>query len=1437
MLELLYNITLQRERSHIMIKDYKFKNIEKYLKKDVENGHEILDIFSSLTDAAIIFSPIIFGPQLLPLLELLDVKDKLFNLGHKVFDFISQKIEPNYLERMEQIEAAYALICYTAYFDSLNELIPRKTIKLLKKYYNDKIVLLDKNANVSNKKNNITTTTDICCEVFYADHITSFPQIEEQLLIVYKRVSNNLTKIIGEAEIFDNDEEGFEKLKTKIESLPQKAIKNYKSQYLKLSDEFSDFALFAQLQNFHGIHKSIENNKTAIDLLVDNTNKIDVGLRELSNIVNSISTNYSLIQVQDIVDDLNTKYHSIIEEPIITDKEIKSDNESLRVSFPKIKDAFIPQSYKCMIYQNKNIHLEDKIEWDELPIRNDLNKFFVEYLYSPDSIDYPLLILGHPGSGKSLLTKVLSAQLMSNSYTVIRIPLREVNAEAGFDVLVEEQIKKLTNRSLSTQGYGGFAKQFKEKPLTIILDGYDELLQAKGDIFSSYIERVKTFQQDQKGLKRPVRIIITSRITLIDKARIPINSTILRLMEFDSEQRETWINIWNSINSNYFLSSSIKPFALPESEVGTKSKVIELAKQPLLLLMLALYDSEANELAQTSNIKRTELYDNLLRRFVRRERSRYVDCFSDLSIKEQEIIIDEEMNRLGVAAIGMYNRRDVVIKSKQLENDLGLFDAHRNVFTKTNRGLQESDSVLGSFFFVHQSTAKDIEAHSEKTESAYEFLHNTFGEFLAADFILRKTINEVKDIYVDRKYKSSGLATKLSNPDAYNSSWFYCLMFVPLYSRPVVLEMLREHMPKALERMLSLNGNEISITYNDFIDNLTYLVKNQLNMILNTRSAPSVMQNGIVSDRDIPLIGYLSIYSLNLIILVCSLCRDGFIFDETKFKNSENKEKDSKPWDKLASLWKTWFSYDDLTGLSVILNARRKDETTVYIRCNDKFESIRYEQSIDILLCVSSTLADNLTTGLSGIQTERFSEIAHMDTRYILNMLSNENEYLYFSYLLKLVRREINGLTSKLSFYNKPCIDFKNVNHLINVLISDKRILNTKIDIYLEFFEIIEMCLHRDLIYISLKKELIKTISRIIDTFRRSFKKKRTPEIMCGIRVLRLLSNTNEIIQIDRGTDNFYVKDWMYNLEWDDSVERSMHYYASRYLSANRLSMYEFEGSDTDYRRAFISSVEMSSSLSPSEKAKMLELFTIPENYETYLKINPDLLTYAILVLINNTDMTKDNTPEYFDSFLSSSINLLSKIGIYLFGFDALTNLIKIAKSLNNRFAIESIKEIIIKQLFRNRNRNDSFLLILYRYPKFISNLLDLLPDFFIENETILYGDFYRWKKIPIENSKKILYFISCYRKITMLFDNRINNEIYDFLKFIKRSIEASDYTIDLNTITYKQIDDLIWFISISINKHQALNVIEKLQDYKKIFNDASTDYHIKITLSQLINK
>lgn len=505
---------------------------------------------------------------------MLDIKDRLFSLGHKVYDFIAQKVELDYIDRMDQIKAAYALICYTAYFDVLQDALPSNVRKKIKLNLEKKKEFVEEAIEGDNALIPSSTPTDVHCKIYYADHLTSFSNIKEQLLTVYERITKNLIKMISESSVFDKDKkkekQELEELTLELKKLPEKAIEVYEKQYLFLADQFNDFALFAQLKNFESIHHAVDKNKNALDLLFDTTKRIDVGLNNLNSLINSISTNYSAIQAQDIVDDLKKAYIATIEEPIIDDKEIKSDTENISLKFPKIVDAFIPQSYKCLSYQQKNTKLKDSSVWKQVPTERDLDKFFVEYLYSPDSIDYPLIILGQPGSGKSLLTKVLSAQLMSSSYTVIRIPLREVNADDGIDVLVEDQIKKVTNRSLATQGYGGFAKQFSEKPLIIILDGYDELLQAKGDVFSGYLEKIRTFQQDQKTLKRPVRVIVTSRITLIDKARIPLNSTILRLMEFDSSQRQTWINIWNNINADYFETSSIEPFTLPSKEKGKK---------------------------------------------------------------------------------------------------------------------------------------------------------------------------------------------------------------------------------------------------------------------------------------------------------------------------------------------------------------------------------------------------------------------------------------------------------------------------------------------------------------------------------------------------------------------------------------------------------------------------------------------------------------------------------------------------------------------------------------------------------------------------------------------------------------------------------------------------------------------------------------------------
>ncbi len=1414
----------------MMIKDYKFTDIEKYLKSDKDIGKDILEAFERLFEVAVLFCPVVHGISIVPLLEILEVKNKVFDLGHKVYDYVTEKNQSDYIARAEQIKVAYALICYTAYFDTLEVYLPKEFIKKIVSQFKNNEILIKTTDNIENDQKISENKTNIHCNIFMADHITSFCDIKEQLSIEYKRVTNNLIKMIEDSIFFQESQENnsleFEHIKQILGSLPDKAIVVYEAQYLKLADKFNDFALFAQLQNFEGINSAMKKNQDALNLLASTTQKIDIGLNNLNDIVNSMSANYGAIQSQDIVDDLQKQYASIIQEPIINDKEIKPDSEIISLKYPKIVDAFIPQSYKCLSYKQKEIKLENASVWDQLPLQEDLDKFFIKYLCSPESIDWPLIILGQPGSGKSLLTKVLSAQLMSNTYTVIRIPLREVNAQDGIDILVEDQIRKLTNRSLTSTGYGGFASQFKEKPLLIILDGYDELLQAKGDVYSGYLERVRKFQQDQKLLNRPVRIIITSRITLIDKARIPLDSTVLRLMEFSPEQQKKWIDIWNDINNEYFNQKQIKPFCLPIK--GKKSNIGELAEQPLLLLMLALYDSEANELAKVNEIKKTELYDNLLRRFVRRERRRYVVGFEDKSFEEQEKIIDQEMNRLGVVAIGMYNRQGVVIKSEQLEKDLDIFNAHRNDGSAQYLSLKESESVLGGFFFIHRSMAKDEDAHSENSDSAYEFLHNTFGEFLAADFILRNTINEVSDIYVDRAFKKAGLENKLSNPDALNKGWFYCLMFVPLYSRPVVIEMLREHAAKAMQRALSINNSSINLTKEVFIENLVFLIKNQLKMVLNTRNTPEVMRNGILFDRDISLLGYLSIYSLNLIILATTLCETGFSFDEEEYKPLDSKELNIKPWDRLASMWKAWFLPADLMGLSAILKAHRKSKTVIFIEYNHRFKTTQYEQPIDILLCISSTLADDLLVALTGLHSQRFAEITHMDVNEICRLLKMQNENIYVQYLISLLRKELNKLALKKEQLYVLEDNYLDINRLIVKIIDEVNIYHINWDTQLVLFEIFESCLVYNVLFASTCRKLFGKLSELVVD----------PDAMLTWRDNFLRDSINIKIY------NLLIKckkSWM--LDGDKLIIRTpflkRQYFTSReydYLSNKYMGEYVLDGSSMNigYREEYqgynmhhtsLQNLVHNSVIIRKDYIKrILRKYFVEENLDILICTNLELASEVAIIWMKSFGMHSKETNKILDLFLKKSIKQFYNIGIEYFSLNAIINVVIVARNLDESY-LNDIRKILYKKILGRHI--GVFWALVSLYPDFICKLYDVLPEIFYDLFGKVQSLKYHSKSVQYIIPKKIFKYIKVFRIICEAcrienFDLKIESvDLHMFSQNIQNVLHESRYIeeMDLDRITVEQLDDLIWYVQIVGDKVVLKKIEKRMSQYPNFDN------------------
>lgn len=665
-------------------------------------------------------------------------------------------------------------------------------------------------------------------------------------------------------------------------------------------------------------------------------------------------------RAQEIAESLENHYEARINEPIIENKE-DSPLGQPRLIFPSVREAFIPQSFRVLRYLDKSQHLEEDATW-KLSRRNDLGAFLFSYLSSPHSTETPLIILGHPGSGKSLLTKMLAARVMSKHYTAIRVPLREVNADSEIISQIEESLRQTTDFASNT--WISLIREFKNNPPLIILDGYDELLQASGKVFSSYLKKVQQFQEAQTEKKRPVRVIVTSRITLIDKAEMPLGTTILRLSEFDKRQRDTWIAIWNRANSNYFREANVQEFSLTDETGKDATKIQALAEQPLLLLMLALYDSENNELRNSHSLDRTRLYDSLLRRFVDRERikdSSFRDA--EKSFKKNEI--DKEMKRLGVAAIGMYNRRKVHILTPELNDDLKFFDLERTLPDTSGRALSQADLLLGSFFFVHKSKAQQTAGAADHHEesAAFEFLHNTFGEFLSADFILRWTYSEVSALKALHENEALGetLVNRLNSADGFQQKWLACLVYTPLFTRPVVLEMMQEWIrhivcDKRLPRQ-------------DFLKYLDIIILNQIKRLLDKKEMPSIIRGASAQEQslipfsDYPLLGHIAIYSINLILLRLIVGQESFVFAENQITSHEDG---TRPWDRLTHIWRSWFSLENLNGVSAIMVAERKD-SIITIQLRDKFQVSESHDRLRMFYNVAVAIGDNTASGIAGL--------------------------------------------------------------------------------------------------------------------------------------------------------------------------------------------------------------------------------------------------------------------------------------------------------------------------------------------------------------------------------------------------------------------------------------------------------------------------------------
>jgi hypothetical protein len=960
--------------------DLTFDSMADLLRERITDN-KILSALDSISGALLVLAPVAFGPSALPSLALIGPKNEVVKASASIIRSLAGK--QGDWDRINLLKTVYCLTCYTAFFEAINKSL-NDVKDALDIRAEDKIRLVE-DALVA-----ISVSDDLMpgSEGVLQNYSITLPHPNqlidsgsEQLDNLYVSMTKGYKKLIMQFAAWESAS-GVQKdrIAAIIETLPTKAKELYKSQYLALSKKFPEFAIWANFQEhaltryeLASLGEDVRSALRLFEVQHKEDAKIDVGLSQLAAAIDeACSTLSSTPNLHQAVEDLAIIYRESVAQPVIDDTYEGSIEQNLR--YPRKSDIYVPQSFRSIHYDRQKGKLENEELWLNTEVNENLSLFILNHLSSPHSCESPLIVLGQPGSGKSLLTEMLAARLAVSEYSPVRVELRDINPDADLQNQIEEQIRRSTGRDTN---WAELVSTCNERPPLVILDGYDELLQASGKVFSTYLMAVSSFQKRERALGRPLRVIITSRVTLIDKAEIPLSSTIVRLEEFDDNRRDEWIAIWNKTNGPYFDAAGIRKFS-----IQSDSEAANLAKQPLLLLMLALYDSEDNRLASAQTINQSYLYHSLLKRFIRREQLKGEDGnrFRALTDADRNIRSSSDMRRLSVAALGMLNRRAVHILKSDLEKDLQYFSVERETKQLGGAQLSQAELLLGSFFFVHESRSRllsggTVEDHGD---FAFEFLHNTFGEFLAADWLANLVTSETETIR--RLRLDPALAElrhqRLNQKNGLPDSWFASLMSTPLYNRPVVLQLLREWTTHLL--------NERNRSAEEFVEDFDDLFYSQVRKILDT-SQISDMLLGISATPypDAPIIANFSVYTINLVLLRCVMAGELNV-DESRLSTSQY----AKPWEVLVDLWKAGLTHEDLVGAASILKSTSSRDGSIKIVAHERFASVTFGDPIVQEFAIGDSIGDDRLALLAGWALQDVQAISAPSIEQLLQLPS-----------------------------------------------------------------------------------------------------------------------------------------------------------------------------------------------------------------------------------------------------------------------------------------------------------------------------------------------------------------------------------------------------------------------------------------------------------------
>lgn len=975
------------------MKQLTFKVLCKHLKKKPSLSENV-DVLSTLFDAAALLLGDTATGNVAGFIHTVAEKDKLIDLGRIVLQKILDQQPEDYMTRVIQMKEAYGLIYFTAFFDTLDHDLPDNIRKIINLSLKERENIFQESAtreNVNSEKNKSfkgekppcrhsgRNRSSIDVDIVFPDIVYSPAKVDEYLLGMYEKMAITVREFIDRLSFRElAEEKDILIYNTVMENLPKNAVERFYVQYLHLCSQFNEFYIFVQAEQEKEKRSECDERYQAIlSSAMNISDVIDTGFENMKEMMMNLPGQIKEQKVMDIADSMIGTYRASIQQPVI---ESKSEDEKLE--YPFISKAFIPQRYKCLRYSGEE-RLELADTWKDIEPQKDMTSFWAKYYLDPGSVDNILLILGEPGIGKSLLTKMLCARMSSRAGVFIRIPLREHNMEEDIESIVCKQITLDGDSSEPVAKFKWFAEEFPDNPVTLVFDGYDEVLQATGGVYRGLLKQIRRFQESCYEHKRPVRVIVTSRETLIDKADIPVGSLVMKLLEFDEKQKVNWIDIWNAHNHEILAEEGIEDFRLPEN-----NKDIErLSGQPLLLLMLAIYDAnfelKANSLTKQTDqddaFNRTTLYNELIRRFVRRELRKGPKgggiAFDEADSNEQEVMVNEEMKKLGIAALGMFEREKLSLTVDELDHDLEYMEVKNIPYNQLSRKmLKNAEMVFGSFFFIHQSR---VENEEETKDATFEFLHKTFYEFLVADLVLFFLLEAVDSLYyhLNMQNGSKGEAhyrKDLENPDTFSKEYYAALNSVCLYTEPEIIQMIAEwkdsKIAACVQKEIEGYKRELPRIMEDIFDQHIGMICEHT--FLPTESAWH--SGGLADDKsDKSFAKSCAVYLMNLLILrilisgSCTVNADMWNFISQYFKlyapSSKKEEAEQKDTVKRIPYLSIPSSEEMILKFMALFEVGKEDDNVVVLTRRKREGVYRQNELIDARAEVFNFMQDDIT--------------------------------------------------------------------------------------------------------------------------------------------------------------------------------------------------------------------------------------------------------------------------------------------------------------------------------------------------------------------------------------------------------------------------------------------------------------------------------------------